>query len=125
MFLKFLYLVVYPSLYSGSAFRIPLSIFSDIFAFGPFVTLPIAYIIQSVMAGIAEPAGDDDNTKGYDGFFFERVHRALEKYKNHIIVTADVSSNSRERTTSIDDGDAKRTGKVGVRYSLELCLCTK
>lgn len=83
MFLQFLYLVVYPNLYSGSAFRIPLSIFSDIFAFGPLVTLPIAYIIQSIMANITVTSYDD---KGLDDdFLVERVHQALEKYKNHVL----------------------------------------
>lgn len=85
MFLQFLYLVVYPSLYSGSVFQIPLSIFSDIFAFGPFVTLPIAYIIQNIMASIAEASDTDDKSnKGYDDVLVERIHRGLEKYKNHV-----------------------------------------
>ena len=86
MFLQFLYLVVYPSLYSGSPFQIPLSIVSDIFVFGPFVTLPLAYIIQSIMASITtETSLEEENDQEFSIFLKERVQQALEKYKSHIL----------------------------------------
>lgn len=82
MFLQFLYMVAYPALYGGSEFRIPLSIGSDICAFGPFVTLPIAYIIR---AAIESRTSSESSSGGEThSSFTEPVQEAIEKYKNHV-----------------------------------------
>lgn len=79
MFLQFLYLVVYPLLYDGSDFRIPLSILSDICAFGPFVTLPIAYIIRGMLES---PDALDETSQGS---WMEPIYQAVDKYKSHVL----------------------------------------
>lgn len=82
MFLQFLYMVVYPTLYGGSDLRIPLSIFSDICAFGPFVTLPIAYILR----GVIESQTLMDNQEEQQHFSItEPMQQAIEKYKSHVL----------------------------------------
>lgn len=73
VFLQFLYTIVYPDLFGLSSLRIPLSIFTDIFLFGPFVTLPVAYVIR----GLVEDTNKDDT-------LIQSMHMALQKYENHI-----------------------------------------
>ena len=84
MFLQFLYMVVYPALYEGSDFRIPLSIFSDICVFGPFVTLPVAYIIRAIIES-RTAAKEHTNTIEESVSLTEPVQQAIEKYKNHVL----------------------------------------
>ncbi len=78
IFLQFLYLIVYPTLYEGSDFRIPLSILSDICAFGPFLTLPIAYIIRGMLE-----YNTTSKVTPID-FHLEPIHQAIAKYQNHV-----------------------------------------
>jgi len=77
MFLQFLYSVVYPFLYGGSAFQVPLTVLTDITIFGPFLTLPIAYIIRSLI---------DNNVFESEGInLVDPVVSGIEKYKNHVV----------------------------------------
>lgn len=83
VFLQFLYMIVYPALYGDYGdFRIPLSIGSDICAFGPFVTLPIAYMIRGLIENSTSTAttgsGEQIQT------CVAPIQEAIEKYKNHV-----------------------------------------
>mmetsp|Transcript_50940 Transcript_50940/g.122805 ORF Transcript_50940/g.122805 Transcript_50940/m.122805 type:complete len:334 (+) Transcript_50940:223-1224(+) len=49
MFLQFLYTVVYPWIYGSSPYQIQYQIHTDILFFGPLLTLPLAYIIKSII----------------------------------------------------------------------------
>lgn len=76
MFLQFLYSVVYPCLFGDSEHRVILSVCTDIFCFGPFVTLPIAYILRAII---------DDSTTFEDSTSIpESVQQGIAKYKNHV-----------------------------------------
>lgn len=78
MFLQFLYMVMYPAWYGDSPFRVVSCVLSDIAVFGPFVTLPIAYILRAVI---------ENNTfeEGSQLEFWEPVAQGIEKYKNHVM----------------------------------------
>jgi hypothetical protein len=101
MFLQFLYLVVYPCLFGESEYRIILSVCSDIFCFGPFVTLPIAYILRAIMDDDGstmitfedhphdEPSlGAPQQTSGSSTTNSSSIHESFQqgiaKYKNHV-----------------------------------------
>ena len=83
MFLQLLYMVVYPTVYGDSLFRIPLCIATDVLLFGPFVTLPIAYIIRAVIDNVAEEETDGQHQVPLTTT--EAMISGIDKYKNHIV----------------------------------------
>ena len=80
MFLQFLYSVLFPFLYGDSEYRVVLQVLTDILIFGPFLTLPIAYVIKQFLAA----AGDVNDNDGEDIAILEIFEKGIDKYKNHI-----------------------------------------
>ena len=76
MFLQFLYTDLYPRLFGGSYFQIPLSVFSDVCVFGPFITLPVAYVIRAMI--------EDDGNAEYSGEI-NPFRQGLAKYSSHVL----------------------------------------
>ena len=49
MFLQFQYSTLYPAVFGDSSFRVALQVISDVFIFGPLMTLPLAYILRAAL----------------------------------------------------------------------------
>ena len=79
MFLQFLYSFVFPFLYGDSEYRVVLQVLTDILVFGPFLTLPIAYVIKQFLA---EGVGINDESD--DISIVETFKKGINKYKNHV-----------------------------------------
>lgn len=85
MFLQFLYMVVYPFLYGDSVFRVPLTILTDICAFGPFVTLPLAYILRAVIESNNGDGSEENSNSNNSNELQETLQQGIAKYKNHVV----------------------------------------
>jgi hypothetical protein len=90
MFLQFLYTIAYPTIYGNHPHQLLLQVHTDIVLFGPFVTLPLAYVLRALIDGtsssqpttLEHPVVPQDNN---DILIMEHTWCALEKYKNHIV----------------------------------------
>eukprot|EP00539_Tryblionella_compressa_P004484 CAMPEP_0178740508 /NCGR_PEP_ID=MMETSP0744-20121128/4629_1 /TAXON_ID=913974 /ORGANISM="Nitzschia punctata, Strain CCMP561" /LENGTH=354 /DNA_ID=CAMNT_0020393289 /DNA_START=95 /DNA_END=1159 /DNA_ORIENTATION=+ len=92
MFLQFLYTVAYPYLYGNSSHQVVLQIHSEIVLFGPFLTLPLAYVIRALIDandGTESPVSVSYQEGSKNGremiTVANQAHSGLEKYKNHVM----------------------------------------
>jgi hypothetical protein len=85
MFLQFLYMAVYPALYGDSPYRIVASVFTDTCVFGPFVTLPIAYIIRAVIESNATTGDNEHKHEHTLSSLIQPIEQGIDKYKNHVL----------------------------------------
>ena len=94
MWLQFLYTVVYPMLFSTSEHPLIYQVHTEIVVFGPFVTLPLAYIIRSIIDNNQSRSSSDSTTidEKNDGLsssetttVFEQATQGIEKYIDHIM----------------------------------------
>ncbi|KAG7352447.1 Mpv17 / PMP22 family protein [Nitzschia inconspicua] len=89
MFLQFLYTTTYPYLYGNHPYQIQLQVHSDVILLGPFLTLPLAYVIRawidsaSLQTGEQDSQIDDNSFKA--GNLMEQATCGLGKYKNHVL----------------------------------------
>jgi hypothetical protein len=94
MFLQFLYTIAYPTLYGNHPHQLLLQVHTDIVFFGPFVTLPLAYVLRAWIDGTSSsqpmtleyPTVTHDTIRNSKNnhFILAQAWRGLEKYKNHI-----------------------------------------
>ena len=75
MFLQFLYTTVYPCIYGSSPYQTQYQIHTDILFFGPLLTLPLAYIIKSVITDSEIEVSTSSN----------RILQGLEKYQDAVL----------------------------------------
>lgn len=91
MFLQFLYSVAYPYLYGDHPHQLQLQVHSDVVLFGPFLTLPLAYVIRAWIDSASLPTEQHNSCKrdATDGFsvdqLMEQANCGLEKYKDHVV----------------------------------------
>jgi hypothetical protein len=85
MFFQFLYMAVYPALYGDSPYRIVASVFTDTCVFGPFVTLPIAYIIRAVIESNTTTGDHEYKHKHTLSSLIQPIEQGIDKYKNHVL----------------------------------------
>jgi hypothetical protein len=80
MWLQFLYTVMYPMLFASFDNSLVYQVHTEIVLFGPFLTLPLAYVIRSVIDNQSS-SGDKDTTTTIS----QQATRGLEKYVDHIM----------------------------------------
>jgi Mpv17 / PMP22 family len=89
MFLQFLYTMAYPHIYGNHPHQLQLQVHTDIVLFGPFLTLPLAYIIRAWIDHASLPTGEHGSESGKEHHLtvhhlVEQAMRGLEKYKDHV-----------------------------------------
>jgi protein Mpv17 len=92
MWLQFLYTVVYPMLFASFDNSLVYQVHTEIVLFGPFLTLPLAYVIRSVIDNQSSRSGDysfdDKNHKklsSSETTITQQATQGLEKYKDHVM----------------------------------------
>lgn len=89
MFLQFLYTTAYPYLFGGHPHQLQLQVHTEIVVFGPFLTLPLAYVIRACIDAVANESlvKGKSETLYDDGLaqLSKQATEGLEKYKNHIL----------------------------------------
>jgi Mpv17 / PMP22 family len=87
MFLQFLYTFVYPWLYGNHPHQIVLQVHTEICLFGPIITLPLAYILRSIIDYDPQEmnkVGTGD-AAGVERTLMNQVLGGIHKYKDHVM----------------------------------------